>query len=257
MFIANMSNTKRISTNFGKFTNDYTFGFTLQDTTTSVNNNLPNLLQTTYNLQGPFNDKDGSGTLLPTNNLVTDTISGRTRNTTSVQISRFVQNISAKGYATSSSNYLIPAWTGTTFQGTPGGATVTHDLSLFSNSNMGGSNRLYTIDSNITTMFKIDSGTGVNIGKASNISTFVGSYRYNASLTPTDNTIAYHNLQVLGKTTSPSGYDVFLPNNGLLLSVSGSILGYTFTAAALVNYSADFFVDSTITSFDVNGADRS
>lgn len=253
---------KRISTDFGKpnsqFSNEYTFGFTLQDGTTSVNGDLPNLIQTTCSLQGPFNDKDGSGTTIASvNNLITDTISGRTRNTQSIQMCRYLQNLSSKGYTTSPSNYVIPAWTGTTLQGTTNGAIITHDLTLFPNRNTGGANRLYIIDSDITVMFKTDSGNGANTGKASNISTFVGTYHYNSTLIPTNNTIAYHNFQVLGKTTSPSGFDVYLTNSGIVLSSSGNNLSYTFNSASVVNYSADFFIDSTIKSFDVNGPDTS
>lgn len=256
-----MTEQKRISSNFGKpnsqSSNDYTFGFTLQDNTTSVNNNLPNLLQTTWNLQGTYNDKDGSGTAIASvNNTVTDAISGRTRNTPSVQISRFVQTISSKGYSTSPSNYVIPAWTGTTLQGTSNAAVISHDLTLLANSDSGNANRLYAINSDIVTTFKIDSGTGGNVGKAINISTFVGSYKYNSTLLPTTNAIVYHDLQAHGKTTSPSGYDVYLPNSGIVLSVSGNMLFYTFTSSSVVNYSVDILVDSTITSFDVNGADR-
>ncbi len=245
-----MSN-KRIITYYGRpmTSNGTTFGSTLHDYTLGINESLPNIIQDTYNIIGTYNSKNGESATITAANLVTATINNRVRNTTTMQRTRFVQNLSAKGYV-SGGAYSTNAWSGTTLQGVANAAVITHELELLLNSGAG-SNKIYKMDSDIIVVFKIDSGIA---GSKAAITTFVGAYQYHSITYPTSGAIVYQHLDVLGKSQAGI-YDLYFPDVNLSLDVTNQNFVYTFTASANVNYSVDIIVDSLIVGYDINGSD--
>jgi hypothetical protein len=247
---------KRITSYYGKpdSANSFnaTFGSTIEDGIQSVtSSSIHNLLQETINVVGPYNSKDGAGENIAANALTSDT---KVRNVVALQRVKFINNESRKGttdgatpsvYATNAFAAITPI-------------TIIHDFVLNCGAGTGvGASRLYKVDSDVIVTFKIDSGdnTGDFTGKIGDITTFVGVYRISSVTNPVDNSLVYYKLDVLGKTPS-GGYDMYLSDSGIVLTVNGSNkLQYTFTSASDINHSVDILVDTTITSIDINGAD--